>query len=247
MIDISMEMEQHDCPFIDTTLDHDVSFSAVQWEFDVSNHELETRMVVQGASRSALNNGMTALREHSNMYNYQLRKRWDDTAQIRTVIHETDAMDRIRSHDGFITGPFYIEDGSELWHVGFDSAGVADKALSELDHNNEFDVMSRDEHGGPLVQETVTNVNAGLELVDACRDLTEVEREALKAAVDQGYFESPRGTTLNELAEQFDISAPAFSKNLRRGQQKVTRHVVQTLESLSESDTDGLDDGPFGK
>jgi len=70
-----------------------------------------------------------------------------------------------------------------------------------------------------------------------------VEREALKAAVEQGYFESPRGTTLNELAEQFDISAPAFSKNLRRGQQKVARHVVQTLELLSESDADGLDDG----
>jgi len=238
-----MEMEQHDCPFIDTTLDHDVSFSAVQWEFDESSRELETRMVVEGASRAALDNGMEALREHSNMHNYQLRKRWDDTAQIRTVIHETDAMARIRTHDGFITGPFYIEDGSELWHVGFDTAGVADDALSELDHNNEFDVMSRDDLGGPLVQETVRNVNAGLELVDACRDLTDVEREALKAAVEQGYFESPRGTTLNELAEQFDISAPAFSKNLRRGQQKVARHVVQTLELLSESDADGLDDG----
>lgn len=234
MIDISMEMEQHDCPFIDTTLEHDVSFSAVQWEFDETHRELETRMLVQGASRSALDNGMAALRDHSNMHRYRLQKRWEDTAQIRTVIHETDAMARIRAHDGFITGPFYIEDGSELWHVGFDSSRVADDALSELDRNNEFDVMSRESLGGPLVQETVTNVNAGLELVEACRDLTDVEREALEAAVEAGYFESPRRTTLSELAEQFGISAPAFSKNLRRGQQKVTRNVVQTLDALSE-------------
>lgn len=234
MIDISMEMEQHDCPFIDTTLEFDVSFSAVQWEFDESDRELETRMLVQGASRDALDNGIDALRDHPNMHSYRLQKRWQDTAQIRTVIHETDAMARIRTHDGFITGPFYIEDGSELWHVGFDSSGVADEALSELDRNNEFDVMSREDLGGPLVQETVTNVNAGLELVDACRDLTDVERDALTTAVEQGYFESPRGATLNELAEQFDVSAPAFSKSLRRGQQKVARHVVQTLDVLSE-------------
>ncbi|WP_092703038.1 helix-turn-helix domain-containing protein [Halovenus aranensis] len=242
MIDISMEMEQHDCPFIDTTLDYDVSFSAVQWEFDASQRELETRMLVQGASRSALDNGVEALRAHPNMHEYQLRKRWDDTAQIQTVIHETDAMARIRGHDGFITGPFYIEDGSELWHVGFDSGTVADTALSELGRNNEFNVMSRDQLGGPLVQETVQNVNAGLELVEACRDLTDVEREALTAAVEEGYFESPRETTLNELAEQFGISAPAFSKNLRRGQQKVARHVVQTFELFAESETDGLDE-----
>lgn len=229
-----MEMEQHDCPFIDTTLEYDVSFSAVQWEFDESCRELETRMVVQGASRGALDNGIEALRDHPNMHTYQLQKRWQDTAQIRTVIDETDAMARIRGHDGFITGPFYIEDGSELWHVGFDTSGVADEALSELDHNNEFDIMSRDDMGGPLVQETVTNVNAGLELVEACRGLTEVERDALTAAVEEGYFESPRETTLNELAERFDISAPAFSKNLRRGQEKVARHVVQTLDVLSE-------------
>ena len=229
-----MEMEQHDCPFIDTTVDYDVSFSAVQWEFDETRRELETRMLVQGASRSSLDNGIESLREHPNMYSYQLQKRWEDTAQIRTVIDETDAMARIRTHDGFITGPFYIEDGSELWHVGFDSSRVADDALSELDYNNEFDVMSRENLGGPLVQETVKNVNAGLELVEACRDLTEVERDALTAAVEQGYFESPRRTTLNELAEQFDVSAPAFSKNLRRGQQKVAHHIVQTLDVLSE-------------
>lgn len=227
-----MEMEQHDCPFIDTTLDNDVSFSAVQWEFDETNRELETRMVVQGAGREALENGLCTLRAHSNMHNYQLQKRWEDTAQIRTIINETDAMARIRANDGFITGPFYIEDGSELWNVGFDSTAVADETLSELDRNNEFIVMSREQVGEPLAQGTAESVNAGVQLVEQCKQLTTVERNTLKTAVRNGYFKSPRETTLGELAEEFDISKPAVSDNLRRGQQKILETVVGTFDAL---------------
>jgi predicted DNA binding protein len=225
-----MEMEQHDCPFIDTTLENEVSFSAVQWEFDGPNRELETRMVVRGASRGALENGLCTLRDHPNMHSYQLQKRWDDTAQIRTKIDETDAMAQIRANDGFITGPFYIEDGSELWHVGFDSTAVADETLSDLDRNNEFVVMSREQVGRPLVQETVQHVNAGVALVEQCTQLTDVERETLQTAVQNGYFESPRETTLGELADEFDVSKPAVSDNLRRGQQKILQSVVGTID-----------------
>jgi len=235
VIDLSMEMEQHDCPFIDSTLDHDISFAAIQWEFDASARELETRMVVEGAEREALDNGLSALRAHPNMHSYRLQKRWGDTAHIRTTIHETDAMETIRAHDGYITGPFYIEDGSELWHVGFDSTGEADESLAELERNNEFVVMSRQQNGPGELRDVVQNASAGLRLIDACRGLTAVERQTLRAALEQDYFESPRGTTLGSLADEFDVSKPAASKNLRRGQLKIARGVVDALDHLDES------------
>jgi predicted DNA binding protein len=53
--------------------------------------------------------------------------------------------------------------------------------------------------------------------------------------VERGYFESPRGTTLGSLADEFDVSKPAASKNLRRGQLKVARGVVDALDHLDES------------
>ncbi|TKX51989.1 helix-turn-helix domain-containing protein, partial [Halorubrum sp. SP3] len=34
MLDVTMDMEQFDCPFIDTSADHDVSFSAMHWQLD---------------------------------------------------------------------------------------------------------------------------------------------------------------------------------------------------------------------
>lgn len=234
MIDISMEMEQHDCPFIDTTLEHDVSFSSMHWQFDKSERELETGMVVEGKDREALDNGLQSLREHPNMHSFRLQKRWKGTAQIRTHIDETDAMNRIRSKDGYITGPFFIEDGSELWHVGFDTASAADQALSELDRNNEYVIISREDFGEELSTESVKNVVTGLEFVESCQNLTSVERKTLRVATEEGYFETPRETTLDSLADKFDISAPAVSKNIRRGQQKIMRSAVEAFDSLEE-------------
>lgn len=229
-----MQMEQSDCPFIDTSTRHDVSFSTFQWEFDESNHVLETRMVVEARDRDELNKGLQSLRDHEHMYDYGLLKRWEDIAHIRTTIAETDAMETIRSHDGYITGPFYIEQGAEIWHVGFDSQTMADTTLSDLDRNNEYVVLSREENSLPDLQELVQNANAGVELIKACKDLSDVEQATLVAAVEGGYFESPRQATLGTLAEEFDVSKPAVSKNLRRAQEKVSERVVSVLGHMED-------------
>jgi len=232
MIDISMDMEQYDCPFIDTTADYGVAFSAIHWDFDTSRRELETRMVVEGGDRGQLSDGLDALRDHGNMYDYSLLSRQDDVAHIKTVIDETDAMGTIRGNDGYITGPFHIEDGSEVWHVGFDRARQADDTLADLERNNEFDVVERTNTSVPDMQDLVQNAGAAMTLIEGCEGLSETERETLETAVSSGYFESPRDATLGTLADEFDVSKPAVSKNLRRGQRKMIQRVVDALDDL---------------
>jgi len=234
MIDITMDMEQYDCPFIDTTDDHAVGFSAIQWDFDRVNDQLETRMMVEGDDRGALSDGLSALRGHENMHDYALLTRRDNVAHIRTVIGETDAMATIRDNDGYITGPFHIEEGSEVWHVGFDGIEEADTTLSELERGNEYDVLDRNNTELPEMQDFVQNAGAAMTLIEGCRDLSDVERQTLETAVSDGYFESPRGATLGHLADEFDVSKPAVSKNLRRGQQKMIQRVVEAMEELEE-------------
>lgn len=46
--------------------------------------------------------------------------------------------------------------------------------------------------------------------------LTRPQREALRAAVDSGYFAVPREATLEDLAAQLDISRQATSERIRR-------------------------------
>lgn len=47
--------------------------------------------------------------------------------------------------------------------------------------------------------------------------LTDCQYETLVAAYEQGYFQVPRATSMNELAAQFDISDNALSQRIRRG------------------------------
>lgn len=238
MIDTTLEMEQYDCPFIDTTADHGVAFSAVQWEFDTATASLETRMVVEGDDSGALADGLVALRDHDQMAEYDLIRKTEGVAQIRTVIEETDAMRTIRDNDGYITGPFYIDNGSELWHVGFDDRSAEDATLAQLDRHNEFEVVDREEPELPELQEFVQNAGAAMTLVEGCRTLSPTERETLATAATEGYFESPRSATLGSLAETFGVSKPAVSKNLRRGQRKMLRRVVDALDELDTAESD---------
>jgi predicted DNA binding protein len=56
--------------------------------------------------------------------------------------------------------------------------------------------------------------------------LTEAQRDALLAAYEAGYFEEPRGTSLQELASELDISPTAVGGRIRRG---TSRLVERTL------------------
>ena len=235
MIDLTMDMEQYDCPFIDTTDEHEVSFTAVQWQYDGGREELETRMVVDGVARSALEAGLGALDDHPHMRQCDLFKKQDGMALIRTVIDETDAMRVIRSHDGYITGPFRIADGSELWEVGFDEERIADGALSELERNNEFTVEDRETLALDDLFDLLDNAGAASELLEGCRELSAVERQTLSVAAEEGYFEQPRNATLETLAEEFGVSDTAISKNLRRGERKILARVVSALDSLDDA------------
>ncbi|WP_137283494.1 helix-turn-helix domain-containing protein [Halorussus salinisoli] len=232
MITISMDMEQYDCPFIATSDDHDVTFTTLHWDFNPSVDQLETRIVVDGEDRGALSNGLSALRDHDNMRDYELLSKRGGAAHVRTAIAETDAMATIRDHDGYITGPFHIEDGSETWNVGFDSPEVTDTALAGLERNNEFDVVSRERLRLDTLQRFARNADAAATLVEGCSDLSKVERDTLAAAVEHGYFDTPRNGTLENIADEFGVSCPAVSKNLRRAQRKVNERVVDALDSL---------------
>ena len=62
-------------------------------------------------------------------------------------------------------------------------------------------------------------------------DLTEGQRTALVLAYSQGYFDSPRGATQDDLADDLEISRQAVSSRLRRG---LRRLVASTLITSRE-------------
>ncbi|WP_136715310.1 helix-turn-helix domain-containing protein [Halorientalis salina] len=56
--------------------------------------------------------------------------------------------------------------------------------------------------------------------------LTDRQRDVLGRALEQGYFEVPRNTSVSELADEFDVSSQALSALLRRGQATLLENTI---------------------
>ncbi|WP_247731027.1 helix-turn-helix domain-containing protein [Halovivax limisalsi] len=77
--------------------------------------------------------------------------------------------------------------------------------------------------------------NAGFRLRRLTRDgdaeppgdgLTDEQREALRIAYERGYFEIPRRTSLEGLADELGITASSVSERLRRAQTQLVQETV---------------------
>jgi len=56
--------------------------------------------------------------------------------------------------------------------------------------------------------------------------LTDTQREMLEAAVREGYFEVPRGCTLEEVADEMGVDKSTASGVLRRGEARVVKRFL---------------------
>jgi len=83
------------------------------------------------------------------------------------------------------------------------------------------------EHEIPL---TLTELHT-LESLEAQHKLTEKQREALILAFERGYFDSPRETTLQEVADELGITQQSLSSRLRRGNRRLIEEAL--IESYS--------------
>jgi predicted DNA binding protein len=70
-------------------------------------------------------------------------------------------------------------------------------------------------------------------------DLTDCQREALRAAAEMGYFEVPRRATLTDLAATLGVSDSAVSQRLRRGTGAVVTEALDGLDTQRLVDDGG--------
>ncbi|NHN42691.1 DNA-binding protein [Halorubellus sp. JP-L1] len=81
------------------------------------------------------------------------------------------------------------------------------------------------QHGVDL---TIHRVKGVVESIDRTgKELTDKQYEALAAGIESDYYHVPRGRSLEELANELDISHQALSERLRRGHRTL---IQQTLK-----------------
>lgn len=95
------------------------------------------------------------------------------------------------------------------WH--FEVRGEDREAISQFG-------TSCQNHDIPI---EITAVHALLPVQDDGYALTEAQREALVSAYDFGYFDSPRESSLEEVAAELGITQQSLSSRLRRGHRRL--------------------------
>lgn len=75
-------------------------------------------------------------------------------------------------------------------------------------------------------ERTVTSEDSGPRSTLA-EDLTDRQRSVLLAAYHAGYFQWPRESTAEDLAESMDVSAPTFHNHLRKAQQTLLSEIIE--------------------
>lgn len=96
--------------------------------------------------------------------------------------------------------------------------------------------------GTELATEGVT-VGVGGSADEADRALTDAQRDLVLAAVDAGYYDTPRECTLTELAAERGIAKSTCSETLHRAEGRVMRRFVEGAFPFDGDGTGRFDSG----
>lgn len=142
-------------------------------------------------------------------------QRQDDTALIQ---FETTMPLLLLSAQGAgipLEMPFRLIDGQIEWEVT-----ASQRHLSELGEQLET-------FGIPFT------VNGVHQQIEAEQLLTDRQLQLLRAAAEQGYYDTPRRCSLTELAEELSIAKSTCSETLHRAEEKIVKEFVENLGDVT--------------
>lgn len=104
----------------------------------------------------------------------------------------------------------------DLRHIHVEPNGRAEVTMTGTrDHVQAFVATCREEYDTDVEVLAVHRPDKGGIVVDS---LTERQEEAVRKALDAGYYEVPRKVSLTELAKEMELSPSSLSELLRRGE-----------------------------
>lgn len=110
--------------------------------------------------------------------------------------------------------PFDIRDGEVDWELT-----SSHERLSEL--GNQLDALGIKFRVEYFRQE-----------IEPQQLLTDQQQELLLAAIQSGYYDTPRGCSLTELAEQLDLAKSSVSETLHRAEERIIKEFIADLPDI---------------
>ena len=202
----------NDCPVVEATSDHDVVVNE-----NPPAHRDDERTLLHFHAEGEIDAFVEGLDDEDEIDYLQVAE-GGSVAQCRCLLHDECVL-RVLTTAGFMPHEIRIVDGVERFRgsvVGRDVLRDVIQTAQELGNVK----LER-------VAEVTADATSETELDTTIESsLTKQQREALVAALDQGYFDVPRGATATDVAAQLDISKSSFLGRLKRAQRTVFEQLL---------------------
>ena len=137
---------------------------------------------------------------------------------------------RFQTHNCLYIPPTIYHQGWEHYTViAFDESDVR-ALLHELDAARDIDVLSKTALEERRIPDSTLFSTSRL-----FNGLTVRQLEALQVALDNGYYDQPRGASIEELAAQTTVARATFEEHLRKAENKLITNVGQFVRLLTET------------
>ena len=158
---------------------------------------------------------VAAVHDREEVTSLDLLHRHEDTALIQFGTTTPLLLLAVQDSGIPLEMPFDIEDGEATWDV----TAPHDRLSALGDQLDAFGVTYTVEH----IRERIEPEPL----------LTERQERLLRAAVDEGYYDTPRECSLTELAEEVGIAKSTCSETLHRAESRVVMEFLDTEEGTT--------------
>jgi predicted DNA binding protein len=150
---------------------------------------------------------------------------------------EDSIIERFESYNSLYQPPTIHRQGWEHYTViAFDEGDVRD-LLQDLEADRDIEVLSKT----AITEQRIPH--SMLAPVDQLFEaVTERQMAALRLALESGYYEQPRKTSLRELADRTSVARSTYEEHLRKAENKLLTNAGQFLRLVTATSTaDPLD------
>ncbi|SEP03432.1 hypothetical protein SAMN04487948_11191 [Halogranum amylolyticum] len=145
---------------------------------------------------------------------------------------EDSIIERFEAHNCLYQPPTIHRQGWEHYTViAFDESDVR-ALLHDLETDRDIEVLSKT----AITEQQIPH--SMLAPVDQLfENVTERQLAALRLALESGYYEQPRKTSLRELAEQTAVARSTYEEHLRKAENKILTNAGQFLRLVTATST----------
>ncbi|WP_048198673.1 helix-turn-helix domain-containing protein [Methanocella arvoryzae] len=206
-ITISIGIKHHDCWHYKLSKGLNATI-LVRYTYVLPNRQLYGYQTIVTPALASLGPYLAKLPE---IRRYSILSRGSGRAEVVTWAEQSSILEHLLKTNCVFIGPTVIRDGIENWQIMAPSRVELQEAIASLEKHAEIAYIR-------------SSASA-----HSSEGLTERQTSALTAAVEMGYFDSPRRASIEDVAARLGISASTAVEHLRKAEKKVLEKYVHPV------------------